>query len=173
MGLLFQTVATRPGVVRGLCLSLSLPSPVTCSHISLFPPSQDCLIAGATILKVEHLSPCLRSKRPPVAKAETALPSTRPAAPVSQARASEASGCFMVVVYLHTPCCPLSMVTPAPSFRVFYTFPPIPTPKPFLSFPVEFDELLLELPALHLPCGETSFYFLIWCFIHLSRWNVP
>lgn len=173
MGLLFRTAASRPGVVRGLCLSLSLPSPVTSSHISLFPPSQDGLIAGATILKVEHLSSCLRSKRSPVTKAETALPSTPPAAPMSQARASEASGCFTAVVYLHTRCCSLSMVTPPPSFRVFYTFPPIPTPKPFLSFPVEFDELLLELPALHLPCRETSFYFLCWCFIHLSRWNVP
>ena len=80
MRLPFRTVAPHPGVVRGLCLSLSLPSPVTCSHISLFPPSQDCLIAGATILKVQHLSPCLRSKRPPVTKAETALPSTPPAA---------------------------------------------------------------------------------------------
>ena len=157
MGLLFWTAAPRPGVVRGLCLSLSLPSAVISSHISLFPPSQDCLIAGATILKAEHLSPCLRSKRSPVIKAETALPSTPPAAPVSQARAGEASGCFTVIVYLHTRCCSLSMVTLPPFFRVFYTFLPIPTPKPFLNFRVEFDELLLELPALHLPCGETSF----------------
>lgn len=136
MGLLFRTAAPRPGVVRGLCLSLSLPSPVTSSHISLFPPSQDCLIAGATILKVEHLSPCLRSKRSPVTKAETALPSTPPAAPVSQARASEASGCFTVGRYVSSRSVLFPLHgNPSPILQGLLHVSPYPYPKAFPQFP--------------------------------------